>query len=174
LKNKLAVFIATWFRTGLIPPVILKGMAGTYGSFFSIPLVWGTLWLSDNVSPWCYLTVTLIIYLVGLWSVPRAEIALGPKTDWHGKTKTRDQNQIVIDETLGMLVTCWLLPSTHQSLWLLLLLGFGLFRLFDIIKIPPTRYFDRMKTANGVMLDDVIAGVYAFICLQLTIIIFHF
>lgn len=173
MKNKLSVLIATWFYTGLIPPFILKGMAGTYGSFFSLPLVWATLWLSDNVSPWLYLIVTLIIYFVGLWSVPLAEIALGPKKDWGGKVKTRDQNQIVIDETLGMLITCFSLHAGHQSLWLLLLLGFGFFRLFDIIKIPPTRYFDRMKTSNGVMLDDVMAGIYAFICLQMTIIIFH-
>jgi phosphatidylglycerophosphatase A len=173
LKNKFSVLIATWFYTGLIPPFILKGMAGTYGSLFSIPLVWTTLWLSDNVSPWLYIIVTLIIYFVGLWSVPLAEVALGPRKDWGGKVKTRDQNQIVIDETLGLLITCFLLRSGHESLWLLLLLGFGFFRLFDIIKIPPAKYFDRMKTANGVMLDDVIAGIYAFVCLRLTIIIFH-
>lgn len=148
-------------------------MAGTYGSFFSIPLVWGALWLSDNVSPWCYSIVILIIYYVGLWSVPLAEIALGPRTDWHGKTKDRDQNQIVIDETLGMLVTCWGLSLTHQSIWLVLFLGFLLFRFFDIVKVPPTKWFDQRKTANGVMLDDVMAGIYALICLRIIIYIFH-
>lgn len=173
MKSELSVLIATWFYSGLIPSFISKEMAGTYGSFFSIPLVWATLWLSDNISPWYYLIISLIIYFIGLWSVPRAEIALASKIDWHGKTKTRDQNQIVIDETLGMLVTCYLLPSSHQSLWLLLLLSLGFFRFFDIVKIPPIKYFDQIKTANGVMLDDVIAGIYAFVCLQLTIIIFR-
>ncbi len=173
MKSKLSVLIATWFYSGLIPSFTSKEMAGTYGSFFSIPLVWGALLLSDNISPWCYLIVSLIIYFIGLWSVPQAEITLASKIDWHGKIKTRDQNQIVIDETLGMLATCYLLPANHQLLWLLLLLGFGFFRFFDIIKIPPAKYFDQTKTANGVMLDDVIAGIYAFVCLQLTIIIFH-
>jgi len=172
LENKLAVLIGTWFYTGLIPPLFFKKMGGTYGSFFSLPLVWVALWVSNNISPLFYWLICLLIYLTGLWSVPRAEIALGPREDWKGKTKDRDQNQIVIDEVLGMLITCYLLPSTLGSLWLLLL-GFGFFRLFDIIKVAPTRYFDQMKTANGVMLDDVIAGIYAFLCLRLVVAIFN-
>jgi phosphatidylglycerophosphatase A len=185
LKNKLSLLVATWFYTGLIPPFILKGMAGTYGSFFSIPFVWATLWLSSNVSPFIYPLVSLIIYDIGKWSVPRAEIILGPRKDWQGNKKVRDQNEIVIDETLGMLITCFLLqpvhhilttyfhlPETHLSLWLLLLIGFAYFRVFDIIKVPPTDYFDeKMESAAGVMLDDVMAGIYAFISLQLTLII---
>lgn len=169
MKKKIAVFIATWFYTGLIPPVIFKGMAGTYGSFFSIPFVWVVLYLS----PWLYFVVLCLIYFVGIWAVPIAEYALGPRTDWKGKTKTRDQNQIVIDETWGMLVTCAFLSPTHPSIWLLLLAGFGFFRLFDIIKPWPTKYFDQMETKNGVMLDDLVAGVYALICLQFTIWFFN-
>lgn len=149
-------------------------MAGTYGSFFSLPLVWATLWLSNNISPWIYLLVFLTIYLIGIWSVPKAETTLGPRKDWGGKIKTRDQNQIVIDEVAGMLITCYHLPLNHPRLWILLLLGFGFFRVFDIVKVPPTKYFDRMKSASGVMLDDVMAGIYALICLQLSIAIFSF
>ena len=172
MKNKLAVFFATWFYTGLIPPVILKGMAGTYGSLFSIPLVWAALWLSGNIHPGVYFIVLLIIYILGLWSVPISERTLGPKKDWKGKTKTRDQNQIVIDETLGMLVTFSFVSLNHKSIWLILFIGFGFFRLFDIIKVWPTKYFDRQELANGVMLDDVMAGIYASICLHITIYLF--
>jgi len=171
LKNKLAVLIATWFYSGLIPPIILKGMAGTYGSFFSIPFVWAVLWVSASISSWIYVLVMFVVYVIGIWCVPIAEARLGEQTDWKGKTKTRDQNQIVIDETLGMLVTCSLLSLTHFSIWQLLI-GFCFFRLFDIVKIWPTKYFDKMKTADGVMLDDVIAGIYAMICLQVITAIF--
>lgn len=173
MKNKLAVVIATWFYTGLIPPILLKGMAGTYGSLFSIPFVWAVLWLSGNISSWIYIVFVFAVYFVGIWSVPIAERTLGEQTDWKGKTKTRDQNQIVIDETLGMLVTYFSLSlSNHFSIWQLII-GFGFFRLFDIIKLWPTKYFDRMKTADGVMLDDVMAGIYALICLQITTSIFN-
>lgn len=178
MTNKLAMLIATWFYSGLIPPPrFLKGAAGTYGSIFSLPLVWVTLWLSNTLSsPQLYFLVLLLIYFIGWWSVPTAEEALGPQTDWKGKTKTRDQNQIVIDETLGMLVTFSFLSLTHRSIWsvlLILVIGLIFFRLFDIVKVWPTKYFDRQKTAHGVMLDDVMAGIYALICLQITISIFH-
>lgn len=172
MKNKVAFILATWFGSGLIPPIILKGMAGTYGSFFSLPLVWVALWLSANVSPWAYLAIILLFYFIGIWSVPITEIALGPRMDWKGKIKNRDQNQIVIDETLGMLITCWIIPFGHPKLFILLLAGFIYFRIFDIVKVPPTRFFDKLKTANGVMLDDAMAGIYAFILLKITILFF--
>ena len=173
MKNKIAVLLATWFGTGLIPPIILKGMAGTYGSLFSIPFVWAVLWLSGNISSWIYQIFIFAIYFVGVWSVPIAERILGEQTDWKGKTKTRDQNQIVIDETLGMLVTCFALSFLDHFSILQLIIGFGFFRLFDIVKLWPTKYFDRMKTADGVMLDDVMAGIYALACLQITTLIFN-
>jgi len=172
MKNKLAFILATWFGSGLIPPIILKGMAGTYGSLFSLPLVWAALWLSANVSPLVYIGIILMIYLLGLWSVPITEIVLGPKMDWKGKIKSHDQNQIVIDETLGMLMTCCALSFNNPYLIMHLLLGFIYFRIFDIIKVPPTKFFDKLKTANGVMLDDAMAGIYAFIALKATIYLF--
>ena len=106
-----------------------------------------------------------------LWSVPRAQIILGPKIDWKGKIKTRDQNQIVIDETLGMLIACYNLPTSDQLFWLLL--GFVFFRFFDIAKIPPARYFDKIKNVAGVMLDDVVSGIYAYASIQIFIFLFN-
>ncbi len=172
-KIKLAVFIATWFYSGLIPPFSLKGMAGTYGSFFSIPLVFGALWMANNIWSGIYLAIFMTIYFLGLKFVPKAEIELGPRADWHGKIKSRDQNQIVIDETWGMLTTFYPFVPHHQPIWLVLLVGFILFRIFDIIKIPPTGYFDRKKSAAGVMMDDFVAGIYALICMQILIIFFN-
>ena len=173
MKNKIAFLTATWFGSGLIPPIIVNGMAGTYGSFFSIPLCYAALLAGKHI-PLLYGGIMILIFLVGLWSVPKAETLLGPRTDWKGKTRTQDQNQIVIDETLGMLVTCYpLLYFPAGSTLLRLLAAFILFRVFDIIKVPPTKVFDRMHDAFGVMFDDVIAGTYASIILVLLLIIFQ-
>jgi phosphatidylglycerophosphatase A len=64
----------------------------------------------------------------------------------------------VIDEVVGYLVTMVGVPLTVQGV----VLGFFLFRFFDIVKVEPARYFDRhLKNGYGVVLDDVAAGVYA-------------
>jgi phosphatidylglycerophosphatase A len=168
MKNKIALLLATWFYSGLIPPVILKGMGGTYGSFFSIPLCYFILKTGQSMG-----AVTVLVFLLGLWCVPKAEILLGAKTDWKNKTKTRDQNQITIDETFGMLVTCYPLTLiSFNSYCLVLAAAFVLFRFFDIVKPPPARYFDNMKNAYGVMLDDFVAGVYSAIFLSVLVIVF--
>ena len=170
MRNKIAMLIATWFYSGLIPPIILKGMAGTYGSFFSIPLCY--LLLKTEQGVWLsYEAVTILILLLGLWCVPKAEILLGAKTDWKNKTKTHDQNQIVIDETFGMLITCYPLTLINfNSCCLVFGIAFALFRFFDIIKVPPAKYFDKMENALGVMFDDLVAGIYSAIVLSILIL----
>lgn len=178
LKNKVALLLATWFGSGLIPPPkFMNGMAGTYGSFFSLPLCFAVVWLAKQQADSSiaqdflqasYFMILWFIYLIGIWAVPRGEIILGPKIDYKGKTRSHDQNQIVIDETWGMLITCIplvFLPIT--SYWMPLLLAFGLFRFFDIVKVPPTKHFDRKINAMGVMMDDGVAGFYAAICLTI-------
>ena len=176
MRNFLAKLIATWFYTGLIPPIILKGMAGTYGTFFSLPLCYFIISINDTtVRAVTFIMTILLITVAGTWSVKRAEIILGPRTDWKGKTKTHDQNQIVIDETYGLLITCTpliLSDTVHHIFWSLGL-AFCLFRLFDIIKVPPTNWFDNIKTPFGVMLDDLMAGIYAALCLALCLIFFR-
>jgi len=171
VENKIAVFVATWCYSGLIPPVILTGMAGTYGSFFSIPLCCLALLLARQGWWPLYCVILILVLLLGFWSVPKAEAALGPKTDWRGKIKIHDQNQIVIDETFGMLVTCCPLAMVGFNSYLLVLgSAFALFRFFDIVKIPPATFFDKMKNAWGVMFDDFVAGIYAAIVLLLLVL----
>ena len=71
-----------------------------------------------------------------------------------------DSGHIVIDEVAGYLVTMLFLPRG----WLAALAGFVFFRLFDVVKPPPARFFDRdprWKNGAGVVLDDVAAGVWA-------------
>jgi len=75
-----------------------------------------------------------------------------------------DSSHIVLDEVLGMVATMFL----NRLDWLQLLLGFGLFRLFDIIKPFPAGWVDRtVAGGTGIMLDDLLAGVYANIVLRL-------
>jgi len=170
LNSKFAVFIASWFGSGFIPPILLKGMAGTYGSFFSLPLCWALLYFGQDSSPLWYGIAFVVIFFLGLATVRPAELAIGPRTDWKGKTKDRDQNQIVIDETFGMLYACSPLCfyEVNHLFWALFL-AFVLFRFFDIVKVPPTRFFDRMKNPVGVMMDDAVAGVYAALVLMIII-----
>ena len=77
-----------------------------------------------------------------------------------------DDGRIVIDELVGYLVTVALLPFSWQNA----LLGFVFFRLFDITKPPPVNWLDqRMKNGFGVVLDDVIAGIYGAAALRLSL-----
>jgi len=177
-KEKIAVLLATWFYSGLIPPPrFLHGAAGTYGSFFSLPLCFLYAVLlrliavdksTENVfhGMLYQVSVFVAIYYLAFICVGIAERVLGPMTDWHGRTKVRDQNQIVIDETVGMLVACWPIGFFAVDLWSweaagLFLIGFILFRIFDIIKPWPANVLDRRQDVFGVIMDDYAAGAQA-------------
>ncbi len=70
----------------------------------------------------------------------------------------KDSGKIVIDEVMGFLITMAGAPAHWRSI----VIGFLLFRFFDIVKVPPARYFDQqVKNGYGVVLDDVVAGLYA-------------
>jgi len=75
----------------------------------------------------------------------------------------KDPNHIVIDEVAGQLVTLIACPIVWQGL----LAGFILFRGFDILKPPPLRSLERLPEGTGIVVDDLGAGVYALIALQL-------
>ena len=76
-----------------------------------------------------------------------------------------DPGFVVIDETVGQTLTFIFVAGMDFS-WVMVLLGFALFRFFDIVKIWPASYFDSsVHNAFGVMMDDVIAGLYAGIVL---------
>jgi len=156
-KEKIVVFVATWHYSGLIPPVLV---AGTYGSFFALPLCYGAI-IVGNYSVWLYLLIIAAVYFVGRWSVPLAEIVLGSRQDRHGDFRVKDQGQIVIDEVLGMLISCapliWL--KTIPLYWGMFFALF-LFRIFDAAKPKPASYFHLQEGWIGVMADDVVAGLY--------------
>jgi phosphatidylglycerophosphatase A len=101
-----------------------------------------------------YLLVLLGVTLVGFWVCGRAAKDLG----------VHDHPGIVWDEIAGYLLTMTAAPSG----WAWIVLGFALFRLFDIWKPWPIGWLDRRVGGGvGIMLDDLVAGVLAAACLQL-------
>ncbi len=134
------LFLAFGFGSGLA-----KKAPGTFGTVAAIPL-YLLLIQFDNL--WIYSIFTIIASIVGIWLCGIAADKLGE----------HDFGGIVWDEIAGLLITLWWVPFTWQNL----LLGFILFRAFDIVKPWPIRWLDRhVEGGFGIMLDDIVAGVFA-------------
>ena len=146
LTETIGWILATWFGSGLSPKA-----PGTVGSLCSLPLVL----LSVYGGLESMLALIVCLFFVGWWA-----------TDCVLKTqKEHDPGFVVIDETVGQSLTFVLALPMGLNGWGILY-GFLLFRFFDIVKIWPASFFDsRVKNAFGVMMDDVIAGLYAAIVL---------
>ncbi len=135
------MLLATWFGSGLSPKA-----PGTMGTIASMVL-WAPLVMLDTPW-WARVVAVVVVFVVGV-AASNAVVA----------SRGEDPQLIVIDEVAGMGITLILASSS----WLSLVVGFALFRLFDIWKPWPVRWADRqVKGGLGVMLDDVLAGVYAF------------
>ncbi len=140
MRDRAAIIVSMGFGAGLMP-----GAPGTAGSALALPIAW----LSYRGAGWMGLAlVTLIVTMLGFWSCRRVERI------W----AEHDSPKIVIDEMAGQLVA--FLPLTCS--WPHLIVGFGLFRLFDTVKPWPAGWIDReVKGGAGVMLDDLVAGIFA-------------
>jgi phosphatidylglycerophosphatase A len=135
------VIFLSWFGAGKFPKA-----PGTMGSLATLPLVFLLHHLNLNTSH-------LIIFITCLYV---AAVIVTQKVQI--KFNLKDPQWIVIDEVIGMLIA-W---SFLQSINILdLLLVFGSFRLFDIIKIWPASWFDRLHHGIGTISDDVVSGLYA-------------
>ncbi|RJP63057.1 MAG: phosphatidylglycerophosphatase A [Ignavibacteriales bacterium] len=175
MRHSFAVFICSWFYTSFLPPFWpFRKMAGTYGTFFSLPLCWLIFYFGGENTTVLWAVTSWIVFWIGIMFVANAEKDIGLRIDWKGKKKDRDQNEIVIDETLGILITCSPLVFMRvENIYLTLFVAFILFRIFDIVKFPPARTFDRMKNSFGVMMDDFVAGLYAALVLMICIDVFN-
>ena len=83
--------------------------------------------------------------------------------------KRKDAEMIVIDEACGMMLAMFLVP---YNVWVMIL-GFILFRAFDILKPPPARAIEKFSGAFGIMFDDIIAAIYTNFILQIITRVFH-
>lgn len=138
------LLLAFGFGSGLS-----KKMPGTLGTVAAVPIYLALMQADSRI----YLAVTVLSIVLGILICDRA----AKKLDVH------DFGGIVWDEIAGFLITmCWL-PFSWQSL----LAGFALFRLFDIFKPWPIRWLDRhVEGGFGIMIDDVVAGIFAAIVLR--------
>jgi phosphatidylglycerophosphatase A len=138
------LFLAFGFGSGLA-----KKAPGTFGTLAALPL-YLLLTQTDNL---IYSLITIAVTIVGVYICDKAAEELGE----------HDFGGIVWDEIAGYIITLWFIPFSWQSL----VLGFILFRFFDILKPWPIKWADRkVKGGLGIMLDDVLAGVLANIVLR--------
>lgn len=146
--NRLAIFWATTFGTGFFPIA-----PGTVGSIFIIIIYYflpPLNWITQTV-------LILVLFVIGVWASTKTEETYG-----------HDASQINIDEVVGTLIAVWLIDKT----WLTLLIGLVAFRVFDIAKPYPINKIQNLKAGWGVMMDDVLAGVFANLVLRLSLLFF--
>ncbi len=138
-------FLAFGFGSGLAPVA-----PGTFGTLAAIPL----FLLMQPLSLPVYLFITLLVSLVGIWICGKSSEMLG----------VHDHSGIVWDEFAGYFVTMIAAPQG----WIWVVIGFVLFRLFDIWKPWPISVLDKKVHGGlGIMVDDILAGFFAWVCLQL-------
>ena len=143
--NHFFLFLATGFGVGFSPIA-----PGTLGTLVAIPIYY---FLSEIPSPIYEITLAAFFFL-SVWISENAEMFF----------KRKDDGRIVIDEMMGFFITMLWAPKTVRFI----VIGFFLFRFFDILKPFPIRRLEKkIKGGFGVVLDDVLAGIYANIILQI-------
>jgi len=118
-------------------------MPGTFGTLAAVPLILVLGWFGVWYGAFALVAITM----VAIWASHRTQEMLG----------TPDPSEVVIDEVAGFLVTMVFFPPS----WVSLSLGFILFRFFDIVKPWPVRQAERLRGGLGIVMDDLLAGLYA-------------
>jgi phosphatidylglycerophosphatase A len=144
-RSTLAVALASFGYVGFAPVA-----PGTVGSAAAIPLFLLLRWAG---SAWIEIAACAVIIAAGAWSARLTEQALG----------VEDPGPVVIDEVAGMLISLLFLPGT----WPVVLAAFVAFRVFDIVKPWPAGRLEHVPGGWGVMADDVMAGIYANLAIQI-------
>ena len=142
--------LATFFGAGLLRPA-----PGTWGTLAALPAAWALHVLGGF---WLLAAGTVVVSVLGWW-VTVIETR---------EQEDPDPSEIVIDEVAGMWLALWpvslgamMMGASITALWPGWVVAFLAFRLFDITKLGPVGWADRMHTPLGVMLDDLIAGLFA-------------
>ena len=144
-------FLAFGLGSGLFPKA-----PGTAGTVAAIPF----FLLMQSLSLPVYLFILLVATLIGIWLCDKTSKDLG----------VHDHPGIVWDEFCGF----WLTMIAAPTGWLWIATGFALFRLFDIWKPWPIGWLDKKVHGGlGIMVDDLVAGAFAFLVLQLLAVTFN-
>jgi len=146
LTDKFALIVATGVGVGYCPIA-----PGTVGSFLGIILILllSRIGLIGGPRLLFHLLVVTMIAALGIWAASRSEVIL----------RRKDPPQVVVDEIVGQLLTFGLIFKNPR--FILLLMGFAFFRLFDILKPFPIKRLERVPLGFGIVLDDLAAGFYA-------------
>jgi phosphatidylglycerophosphatase A len=134
--------IATWFGCGRVPRA-----PGTMGTLGAIPLYL----LVARGGQVAVAATALVVTALGIWAADVVARDLGKK----------DPQVVVVDEVAGLLVTMLpMRPPMGDISWRAIVVGFLLFRLFDVTKPWPVRGFEKLPGGWGIVMDDVFAGIY--------------
>mgnify|MGYP003115936673 FL=1 len=147
--TRLAELVATWFGSGYLPKA-----PGTWGSLAALPFAW--VILSFFPGPYFLLAASAVLLLVGVWASALHSKTLG----------THDAGEIVVDEVVGQWTVLAVAPFSLLG-WLV---AFVLFRLFDVLKPWPISWIDKRVSGGwGIMLDDVVAGLFGALAISLIV-----
>jgi phosphatidylglycerophosphatase A len=148
-RERAVLFLATGFFIGTVPFA-----PGTFGSIIGLPICFLISRLDILIAVIC----TILFILFAIWMAAVAEKVL----------KKKDAGEIVIDEIAGLIVTFIGIPFTLKTV----IVGFIIFRTFDILKPFPIGLLEKKVAGGpGIVLDDVLAGLYANLILRLAIYI---
>lgn len=138
-KRSWQVWCVTSLGLGFAPKA-----PGTFGTLGGVAIAWA-LWPVTPFLPWL-LVVAVALYAFGRALTPGIEARYEKDPGW-----------FVLDEVVGYLITvAWITPPSYLAL----AMAFLVFRLFDVLKPAPIRRLERVGGGHGIMLDDVMAGVY--------------
>ncbi|HYB98171.1 MAG TPA: phosphatidylglycerophosphatase A [Candidatus Limnocylindrales bacterium] len=149
-------------QSGLVTRLVATGLfagyspfaPGTAGTLVAVPLA-PFIAMIAVASPFTYIVVLGLLVTCAIWAAEAMSESVGLK----------DPGVVVCDELVGYFVTMAFLPVG----WGTLAAAFFWFRLFDVIKPPPARQLERLPGGYGIVLDDVMAGVYANAAVRLTL-----
>ena len=142
MRDKLIKIIATFFFIGYLPL-----MPGTWGSLGGV-----LIYLLVRRDIYLFVFVFAALFFAGLYVAGKAEEIFGKK----------DDKRIVIDEVCGILLLFLLIPPYTVYF----IIGFILFRLFDILKLYPARRVEKLPRSLGIMADDIVATFYSYIVIS--------
>ena len=148
---KFSEYLSTMFGIGYFPKA--PGTAGTLFAaivYFALPDHWFGNWHNSTLA----LLAILIGSIISVFFISKAEEGLG-----------HDNGKIVLDEFWGYFIAVLFLPKTL----IVIIAAFVLFRIFDILKPEPVNVLQKLPKGWGVMADDIMAGIYANIVLQIVI-----